>query len=58
LRAAFDLARRLNPLWQTVRWWLEVPYYELTSPWGRDSLTWGPHHVRRLLREMEEPARV
>ncbi|HEU5314490.1 MAG TPA: hypothetical protein VFX49_00135, partial [Chloroflexota bacterium] len=58
VRAAFDLARKLNPLWQTVRWWLEIPYYETASPWGRDSLTWGPNHLRRLLREMEEPARV
>ena len=54
LRRAFELAKRLNPLWQTIRWWLEIPYYETTSPWGKDSLTWGPHHLRRVLRTLEE----
>jgi hypothetical protein len=54
LRAAFELARKLNPLWQTIRWWLEIPYYETTSPWGKESLTWGPHHLRWVLKTLEE----
>ena len=55
LRATFDLARTLNPLWQTLRRWLELPYYEPTSPWGQASLARGPQLLRQVLRTL--PAR-
>ena len=45
-----DLAWTLNPLWQTIRRWLEAPYYEPTSPWGKDSLARVPQLLRRVLR--------
>lgn len=49
LRAAFRQARRLNPLWQTLRWWLERRFYEDTSPWGAAAATWAPAGLRRVL---------
>jgi hypothetical protein len=54
LRATFDLAWALNPLWQTVRRWLEVPYYEPESPWAKDSLARGPRLLRTVLRSLQE----
>lgn len=49
LRAAFRLARGLNPLWQTLRWWRELPFYERTSPWAVTAATWAPTDLRRIL---------
>jgi hypothetical protein len=49
LRATFRLTRRLNPLWQTLRWWLERRFYEDTSPWGVAAATWAPGGLRLVL---------
>jgi len=53
VRKTFDLAWTLNPLWQAIRRWLEDPYYEHTSPWGKDSLARGPECLRRVLRTLQ-----
>jgi len=55
LREVFALARRLNPLWQAVRWWLELPYYEPASPWGAMMIATLPARVRGLVRSLSEP---
>jgi hypothetical protein len=38
LREVFQRARRLNPLYQAVRWYLELPYCEPGTPGWRDTL--------------------
>jgi hypothetical protein len=35
LRRAFELARQLNPIYLAIRWYLETPYCEPASAWGR-----------------------
>ena len=35
LREDFVLSRQLNPLYQAVRWYHEIQYVEVESPWGR-----------------------
>jgi pimeloyl-ACP methyl ester carboxylesterase len=50
LRRSFQVARTLNPLWQTIRWWLERQYYEDTSPWAASAATWAPDGLREVLR--------
>jgi hypothetical protein len=39
LRQVFGLVQRLNPLYQAIRWHLELPYCEPGSPWWRNMLS-------------------
>jgi hypothetical protein len=34
LKRAFELARRLNPIYLAIRWYLDGPYFESTSSWS------------------------
>jgi hypothetical protein len=54
LKRAFDLARRLNPIYVAIRRHLDAPYCEPASSWGR-ALREGPAtELRRLLAGMDE----
>lgn len=50
LLAVFRRAQRLNPLYQAIRWHLELPYCEPGSPWWRMMLSC----VTELLQEVLE----
>jgi hypothetical protein len=51
LRAVFRRAQRLNPLYQAVRWHLELPYCERGSPWWRIMLSSVTESLQELLKE-------
>jgi hypothetical protein len=51
LRAVFRQAQRLNPLYQALRWYLELPYCETDSPWWRMSLSCVTESLQELLKE-------
>lgn len=56
MREAFALARRLNPLYQAVRWRHDAQYLETTAPYGRDIVSTLPHKLREVL-QRDEPGR-
>jgi hypothetical protein len=50
LRALFRQAQRLNPLYQALRWHLELPYCEAGSPWWRVALSVVAESLLELLK--------
>jgi hypothetical protein len=63
LRAVFRQVQRLNPLYQAVRWHLELPYCEPGSPWWRVMLSSVTESLQELIHTMaaatrpQEPSR-
>lgn len=55
---AFELARRLNPIYVAIRAYLDVPYCEPTSSWGRTIRERPASELRRWLAGMDEIAPV
>jgi hypothetical protein len=53
LRAVFRQAQRLNPLYQAVRWHLELPYCEAGSPWWRVARSVAAEMLMELLKTGE-----
>lgn len=53
LRMIFRQARRLNPLYQAIRWHLELPYYEAGSGWWRMIHPVVPEMLLELLKAPE-----
>jgi hypothetical protein len=51
LQAVFRHAQRLNPLYQAIRWHLELPYCETGSPWWRVALSVVIESLLELLKE-------
>ena len=51
LRAVFREAQRLNPLYQAIRWHLELPYCEAGSPWWRIMLSCVTESLQDLLKQ-------
>ena len=51
LLEVFRLAQRLNPLYQAIRWYLELPYCEPGSPWWRMMLSCVTESLQELLEE-------
>jgi hypothetical protein len=51
LLAVFRQAQRLNPLYQAIRWHLELPYCEPGSPWWRMMLSSVTESLQELLNE-------
>jgi hypothetical protein len=49
LQAVFRQAQRLNPLYQAIRWYLELPYCETGSPWWRAMLSSATESLQELL---------
>lgn len=49
LQAAFEQAWGLNAIYQSIRWYFDTKYLELTAPWGSDIASGLPHHLRRVL---------
>jgi hypothetical protein len=54
LRDVFQLAQRLNPLYQAVRWHQELPWCEPGSPWWRDMLSSVTCELKRLLAQSDQ----
>jgi hypothetical protein len=54
LRRAFALARRLNPVYVAIRRYLDVPYCEPASSYGRYSRDGIANELRRFLAGMGE----
>jgi len=51
LRAVFRQAQRLNPLYQAIRWHLELAYCEPGSPWWRIMLSSMTESLQELIKE-------
>ena len=51
LLAVFRQAQRLNPLYQAIRWHLELPYCEPGSPWWRIMLSSVTESLQELLKD-------
>ena len=51
LLAVFREVQRLNPLYQAIRWHLELPYCEPGSPWWRTMLSSVTESLQDLLKE-------
>jgi len=51
LRALFRQTQRLNPLYQAIRWYLELPYCEPGSPWWRIMLSSLTESLQELLND-------
>jgi hypothetical protein len=51
LRTIFRQAQRLNPLYQAIRWHLELPYCEAGSPWWRSMLSCVTDSLQELLKQ-------
>jgi hypothetical protein len=52
LRRAFALARRLNPIYVAIRRYLDAPYCEPTSSWGRALREGSASELRRWLADV------
>ena len=48
---AFALSRLLNEPYQAIRWYLEMPYLEPTSPWGK-TIRRAPRRMLKAVLEM------
>jgi hypothetical protein len=53
LQRAFELARRLNPIYVAIRWYLDAPYCEPTSSWGRVMREGPARELRHWLARMD-----
>lgn len=51
LREAFALTRRLNLLYQAIRWHHDARYLETTAPYGRDIISGLPQKLRNVLQQ-------
>ncbi len=56
LQRAFELARRLNPIYVAIRWYLDAPYCEPTSSWGRAMREAPARELRHWLARMDKMA--
>jgi hypothetical protein len=54
LQRAFELARRLNPIYVAIRWYLDAPYCEPTSSWGRAMREAPARELRHWLARMDK----
>jgi hypothetical protein len=51
LQSVFRQAQRLNPLYQAIRWHMELPYCEAGSPWWRSMLSCVTESLHELLKQ-------
>jgi hypothetical protein len=56
LQRGFELARRLNPIYVAIRWYLDAPYCEPTSSWGRGMHELPARELRHWLARMDKMA--